>query len=76
MTENLAYNAVGFTKRGLTGYDATYAALAKEVNGIWLTFDKKAHNRIKDEGISHLLTDKLPENWKDLTFGTDIASKY
>ena len=63
MTESLAYNAGGFTKKGLTGYDATYAALAKEVNGIWLTFDKKAHNRIKDEGISHLLTDKLPENW-------------
>lgn len=63
MTKDLAVNAGLFTKKGLTGYDAAYAALAKEVKGIWLTFDQKAHNRIKDEGLSHLLTDKLPENW-------------
>ena len=67
MTKDLATNAGLFTEKGLTGYDAAYAALAKEVNGIWLTFDRKAHNRIKDEGLSHLLTDKLPENWNEIS---------
>lgn len=65
MTENLANNAGLFIKRGLTGYDATYAALARELKGTWLTFDKKAHNCIKDEGISNLLTGRLPENWNN-----------
>jgi len=62
MTESLASNAGLYTKKGLTGYDAAYAALAKEFNATWLTFDQKAHICIKDEGISHLLTEKLPEN--------------
>jgi predicted nucleic acid-binding protein len=29
-------------EKGLTGYDACYAALAKEIGGLWLTFDGKA----------------------------------
>lgn len=66
MTENLATNAGSFIKKGLTGYDATYAALAMELKGTWLTFDKKAHNCIKDEGISTLLTESLPENWANI----------
>lgn len=65
MTESLVKNAGLFTKKGLTGYDATYAALAKELKGVWLTYDRKAHICIKDEGISHLLTEKLPDNWNN-----------
>ncbi len=63
MTESLARIAGVYVKKGLTGYDAVYAALAKEFHGIWLTFDQNAHNRIKDEEISNLLTEKLPKNF-------------
>ncbi|MBA7708979.1 hypothetical protein ES703_117886 [subsurface metagenome] len=31
-----------FIRKGLTGYDACYAALAAKLDGVWLTFDKKA----------------------------------
>jgi hypothetical protein len=42
------------------------SAVAMELKGTWLTFDKKAHNCIKDEGISNLLTESLPENWANI----------
>ncbi len=38
--------------RGLTGYDATYLALAEELDAVWLTFDAKAHTLVADEGRS------------------------
>ncbi len=41
-----------FVGRGLTGYDAVYAALAQEMEGVWLTFDAKAHNLIAESRIS------------------------
>jgi predicted nucleic acid-binding protein len=41
-----------FVSKGLTGYDAVYAALAQEMEGVWLTFDTKAHNLIADSRIS------------------------
>jgi predicted nucleic acid-binding protein len=63
MSKSLASNSGLMIKKGLTGYDAVYAALAKEIKGKWLTFDKKAHHCIKGEGISHLITEKLPDNW-------------
>jgi predicted nucleic acid-binding protein len=63
MTEKLANQAIHFVKNGLTGYDACYAALAREMNGIWLTFDNKAHKCLAKEKISHLLTKGLPKNW-------------
>lgn len=63
MTENLANQANHFVKKGLTGYDACYAALAREMRGIWLTFDEKAHRCLAEERISHVLTKGLPENW-------------
>ena len=47
MTESLARQASAFADKGLTGYGACYASLAKELNGIWLTFDKKAHKLIQ-----------------------------
>jgi predicted nucleic acid-binding protein len=63
MTESLANSATHFVKRGLTGYDACYAALAKDLKGMWLTFDEKAHNCIENENISHVIKDGLPKRW-------------
>ena len=47
VTEELVVKANRFVKKGLTGYDAFYAALALDLKGCWLTFDEKAHGRIK-----------------------------
>ena len=63
MTEELAVKANRFVKKGLTGYDACYAALASDLKGCWLTFDKKAHKRIATEKMSCLLSEGLPDNW-------------
>jgi len=63
MTDNLAVQANHFVKLGLTGYDACYAALALDLKGNWLTFDKKAHRLIQKERISCLLEDGMPKNW-------------
>ncbi len=40
---------------GLTGHDATYAALASSLDGTWVTFDAEAHRRVEGLGISELL---------------------
>ncbi|MBW1794790.1 MAG: type II toxin-antitoxin system VapC family toxin [Deltaproteobacteria bacterium] len=63
MTERLANQAARFVKKGLTGYDATYVALATEMKGRWLTFDEKAHKCLAREKVSHILTKHLPQNW-------------
>lgn len=63
MTEDLARDAIKYTKKGLTGYDACYAALAMQLRGLWLTFDEKAHKCLSGERISHLLNKGLPKNW-------------
>ena len=63
MTGNLAGLANNFVQLGLTGYDACYAALSKDLNGTWLTFDKKAHQLIQKEKVSHILDDELPNGW-------------
>lgn len=63
MTEGLVDQAACFVKRGLTGYDACYAALAKETKGMWLTFDEKAHDCLVRDRISHVLTKDLPKDW-------------
>ena len=63
MTEELAVQANVYVKSGLTGYDACYAALAKMLGGIWLTFDKNAHDQIRQYKISCLVDDNLPDNW-------------
>jgi len=63
MMPGLALRAVPFVKRGLTGYDACYAALAAELEGCWLTFDEKAHQRIRALKVSHSLARGLPDNW-------------
>ena len=63
MTDNLAVQSNHFVKLGLTGYDACYAALARDLKGKWITFDKKAHRSIQKEKISCLLEDGMPKNW-------------
>jgi predicted nucleic acid-binding protein len=63
MTDDLAVKANRFIKKGLTGYDACYAALARDVKGRWLTFDKKAHELIERDDVSCLLTKGLPKDW-------------
>lgn len=63
MTEELAVEASRLVGLGLTGYDACYAALAKDLKGLWLTFDHKAHRLLERERVSWLLTDSLPKNW-------------
>lgn len=63
MTEELAVKANGFVKKGLTGYDACYAALASDLKGCWLTFDKKAHQLIVKDKVSCLLSEGLPKDW-------------
>jgi predicted nucleic acid-binding protein len=63
MTVGLANKANRFVKLGLKGYDACYAALAKDLKGLWLTFDKRAHRLIKKEKVSCFLEDRMPPNW-------------
>ena len=38
-------------ERRITGYDACYAALAYELDGRWLTFDRAAYTRVEPLGI-------------------------
>lgn len=64
MTESLASQASSFIDKGLTGYDACYAALAKDLKGRWLTFDDKAHQLIKASRVSHSLRKRLPRDWE------------
>jgi len=63
MTDELAVKANRFVKKGLTGYDACYAALASDLKGCWLTFDKKAHKLIEKDAVSCLLSKGLPKAW-------------
>ena len=63
MTDALAVKANRFVKKGLTGYDACYAALARDLKGCWLTFDTRAHRLILKEGVSCLLSEGLPKGW-------------
>ena len=63
MTASLVRQAEPFLSVGLTACDACYAALARELGGFWLTYDGKAHRRIRRLGVSHLLSDGLPSNW-------------
>lgn len=63
MTEDLAAEADRFVARGLTGYDSCYAALASNLKGCWLTYDRKAHRCIQKDAVSCLLSEGLPEGW-------------
>jgi predicted nucleic acid-binding protein len=63
MTEGIAGRAARFINSGLTGYDATYVALAEELDALWLTFDGKAHSLIEKEHLSTDLSTALPAGW-------------
>ena len=61
MTENIAVRAGEYCRLGLTAYDASYAAVAEELKGLWITFDTEAHRKIANPAISHDLNTSLPE---------------
>ena len=63
MTASLADAAALFVARGLTGYDAVYAGLARELGALWLTFDADAHRRIAPEKLSWDVGGTLPSGW-------------
>jgi len=63
LTEALAERAEPFANLGLTAYDACYAALAGELGGRWLTYDRKAHRRIRSQGVPHSTREGLPPDW-------------
>lgn len=65
VTEKLARKAERFVRLGLTGYDACYASLARDLRGTWLTFDGKAHTAIERERVSCFLGESMPEGWLD-----------
>jgi predicted nucleic acid-binding protein len=60
MTDNVASKAGRYVAAGLTGDDACYASLAEELGAVWLTFDRRAHTRIREEGISSDISEGLP----------------
>ena len=43
-------------KHSIPGYDAVYAACAKLTNGVWITADKSAHDRLSSTRLSTVLT--------------------
>lgn len=44
-----------FQRMGLSGYDAAYVSLAEMTGGKWLTFDRKAHQKIARLHLSEIL---------------------
>ena len=65
MTESLARRADSFVSKGLTGYDACYVALAEELEGVWLTYDKRAVSTLANPELSCYLAAGLPKGWRD-----------
>ncbi len=64
MTTSLASQAERFIALGLTGYDACYVALAQTLQGVWLTFDARAHRALAATGLSCDLNQELPPDWR------------
>jgi predicted nucleic acid-binding protein len=52
ITESVVDKSSTYSNLGLTGYDACYAALAEELGGVWLTFDKKAVQKVRELDIA------------------------
>jgi predicted nucleic acid-binding protein len=63
MTAELASDAGEYQRLGLSGYDACYAALAREIGGTWLTFDEQAHRILEGRQLSCFLAEGLPADW-------------
>ncbi len=55
MTPDLLQEVSSLQRLGLSGYDAAYVALAKLVEGQWVTFDRRAHEQIAHLGLSQIL---------------------
>lgn len=55
MTENYYSEITKFQEVGLSGYDASYVALAKILKGRWITCDLKAHRLIARFNLSRVL---------------------
>lgn len=55
MTPDLLAETRRMQARGLSGYDGAYVALAKLVKGVWITADRKAHQKVAALGVSRLL---------------------
>jgi predicted nucleic acid-binding protein len=64
MTANIARRVQRMSNLGLTGYDASYAALAEELGGLWLTFDTRAYGNLKSEQLAIDLNKGLPAEWR------------
>lgn len=60
MTETLASLSSKYIEMGLSGYDASYVALAQDLKAVWLTFDSKAHDCVSNTGLSCLLSSSIP----------------
>lgn len=60
MTYDLAKRGHAYCSDGLSGYDATYAALAEMLGALWITFDSKAHRLIEARNVSMDLGKELP----------------
>ena len=55
MTRELQRLTRAYQKRGLSGYDGAYAALAEYIGGVWVTADKVAHKKVASLSVSALL---------------------
>ena len=55
MTPELLRETRHFQSLGLSGYDGSYVALAKQLKGRWITADRKAHDRVARLHVSELL---------------------
>ncbi len=55
MTRELLALTREFQGLGLSGYDGSYVALAKMLQGVWLTFDSRAHKMVRPGQLSKLL---------------------
>ncbi len=55
VTPSLLAELHNFVRLGLSGYDAAYVALAKLLQGKWVTCDERAHKLIADMNLSELL---------------------
>ena len=63
MTPAIAVRAATLADRGLSGYDACYAALAEELQARWLTLDGRACRALGDPKLAVDLAHGLPDDW-------------
>ncbi|MFO8071060.1 MAG: type II toxin-antitoxin system VapC family toxin [Polyangia bacterium] len=56
LSESGLAHCAALSCQGLSGYDATFVALAEECGGVWLTADKRAADRVPPALARHLAT--------------------